>query len=231
MFIRFRQRKNRLQVSLLETSRLDAKVRNEHVASFGSVELPLTVEIRIAFWQALHDRFGKLANRVDAAAQAKLFSDIHAKIPMVMLDEQRELQLRNAESDRQLWKTMRGLAEDRLAGHQKLADLTRHAINDSKPAVKEADERVASAQSRIDRLKNGEALSGGLGKPRTREELISLMGLRADQARQMMEVAELSDIIGFKVMSDEITKSIERAKIATVSRLLRAKRANGFGEP
>jgi len=81
-------------------------------------EVPQTVEARLVFWQRLHDRLAKLANRVDATAQAKIFGDIHAKIPMVMLDEQRGLQLRNAESDEQFWTSMRGMAEDNLAGHQ-----------------------------------------------------------------------------------------------------------------
>jgi hypothetical protein len=52
-----------------------------HVASFGSVEVPPSVEDRIAFWQRLHERVAKLANRLDATAQAKLLGDIHAPRP------------------------------------------------------------------------------------------------------------------------------------------------------
>jgi hypothetical protein len=61
--------------------------------------MPPSVEDRIAFWQRLRDRLAKLSNCLDATAQAKLLADINAHIPMVTLDEQRALQLRNAEAD------------------------------------------------------------------------------------------------------------------------------------
>ena len=54
---------NAAPVSLLvETRRIDGKVRHEHVASFGSVEVPPSVEDRITFWQRLHERLAKLSN-------------------------------------------------------------------------------------------------------------------------------------------------------------------------
>jgi hypothetical protein len=56
MFVRFRQSRLRLQVSVLETRRIEGKVQNEHVASLGSVEVPPTVPERLAFWQRLHER-------------------------------------------------------------------------------------------------------------------------------------------------------------------------------
>lgn len=43
MFVRFRSSSRRLQVSLVETRRIDGKVRHEHVASFGSVIEPQTL--------------------------------------------------------------------------------------------------------------------------------------------------------------------------------------------
>jgi hypothetical protein len=48
MFTRFRQTRHRLQVSLVETRRLNGKVRHEHVASLGSIETPPSVPERIA---------------------------------------------------------------------------------------------------------------------------------------------------------------------------------------
>ena len=56
MFVRFRQNMNRLQASPVETRRVEGKVRHEHVASFGSVERPPSIEGRLAFWQRLHER-------------------------------------------------------------------------------------------------------------------------------------------------------------------------------
>ena len=87
MFVRFRQTPRRLQASLVETRRLDGKVRHEHIASLGSVEMPLTVAGRIAFWLGVNARFPMLANRIDPAMQGKLRGDIHNRIPMVTPDE------------------------------------------------------------------------------------------------------------------------------------------------
>jgi hypothetical protein len=60
MFVRFRQSQDGLHVCLVSTRRIDGKVKQEHVASFGSVEMPLTVEGRVAFWRSAHQRLTKL---------------------------------------------------------------------------------------------------------------------------------------------------------------------------
>jgi hypothetical protein len=79
MCVRFRKTPRRLQVSILKTSRKAGKVASEHVASLGSVTLPMTVRGRQAFWVYLWDRLATLSNRVGAA--------VHARIPMVLPDE------------------------------------------------------------------------------------------------------------------------------------------------
>jgi hypothetical protein len=78
MFVRFRQTKYRLQVSLVETRRVEGRVRQEHVAQFGSVEMLPSVEARIAFWRRLHERLAQLGNRVAVETPAKVLGDIHA---------------------------------------------------------------------------------------------------------------------------------------------------------
>jgi len=94
MFVRFRQYTDRLlQISIIETRRIDGKVRHELVARLGSVAVPPSVPDRLAFWQRLHERLAKLSNRVDAATQDKLLCQIHARIPMVIDDEQHNEQL------------------------------------------------------------------------------------------------------------------------------------------
>jgi hypothetical protein len=40
MFVRFREAKTRLRLSLIATKRLDGKVRHEHIGSLGSVLIP-----------------------------------------------------------------------------------------------------------------------------------------------------------------------------------------------
>jgi hypothetical protein len=225
MFARFRQNRSRLQVSLLETRRIESKVQNEHLASLGSVEMPQTVEARLAFWQRLHERFAKLSNRVDAATQGKILTDIHARIPMVTLDEQSGLQLRNAESDEQLWTTMRSLSEDNLVGLKQLADETERSMAEIKPLITNADAKAATARDRAARLKRGEAVSGGLGKPRTREDMIAMLGMSKSEVRRCLAVAELSQPEGgFEELMDELNRARDRSKDATIARLLRKKR-------
>jgi hypothetical protein len=47
MFVRFRQTKHRLQVSLVGTRRDGGKVRQEHIAQLGSVEIPPTAMVTL----------------------------------------------------------------------------------------------------------------------------------------------------------------------------------------
>ena len=91
MFVRFRQTRTRLQVSLIQTRRIDGRVRHEHIAGLGSVETPLSVADRLLFWRRLHERLAKLGNRIDAALQDKILGEIHARIPMVTVEEQQAL--------------------------------------------------------------------------------------------------------------------------------------------
>jgi hypothetical protein len=60
MFVRFRTVRHRLQASILETRRNNGRVTNEHIASLGSVLLPLTVSGRQAFWANLWERLRSL---------------------------------------------------------------------------------------------------------------------------------------------------------------------------
>jgi hypothetical protein len=93
MFVRFRENASRLQVSVVETRRVGGRVRNEHVAGFGSVVLPMTVPDRIRFWNRLHVLLARRSNRLDATMQGKILGEIDARIPMVTADEQRAKRL------------------------------------------------------------------------------------------------------------------------------------------
>ena len=171
MFVRFRQTAQRLQASLVETRRIDGKVRHEHIAGLGSVEMPLSVEGRLAFWQRLHERLAKLSNRVDAETQGKLLGDIHARIPMVTLDEQRALQLRNAEADERFWESIHDMHAGTVEGHKGLAAKAEHTAAEGEAEMAKAASHREAARERRERLERGEDMPGGLGKPLTREDL------------------------------------------------------------
>jgi hypothetical protein len=107
-FVRFRQTPSRLQVSLVEERRVGGKVRHEHIASLGSILVPATIADRVAFWRLLHERLAKLSNRIGADEQGKILGAIHARIPMVTIDELRTLQRENAQADEKFWAGLQG---------------------------------------------------------------------------------------------------------------------------
>jgi hypothetical protein len=74
-------------MSLIETRRVDGKVRHEHIASLGSIVEEPSISDRVAFWQALHERVAKLSNRI--------MSEDHGKVLGAI--QQRQLQRDNAE--------------------------------------------------------------------------------------------------------------------------------------
>jgi hypothetical protein len=71
MFVRFRETGRRLQCSLIETRRVDGKVRHEHIASLGSIEYRSRLDCFLGgaaptAWQA----FQPVQPRTRCAAQA-----------------------------------------------------------------------------------------------------------------------------------------------------------------
>jgi hypothetical protein len=106
MFIRFRQSRGRLALSLVTTGRAKGKVRAEHIDSLGSVSLPLTVADRIQFWHRLHERLARLGNRIDSEAQAKLLASIYERVPMTTMAELHAEQLKNAEDEERFWLSL-----------------------------------------------------------------------------------------------------------------------------
>ena len=98
MFVHFRETPYGLAMSLVETHRENGKVRHEHVASLGSIETPLSVAARIEFWRGLHERLDQLSNRLDAETLGKVIGAVHARVPMVTPDEQRDAERRSPAS-------------------------------------------------------------------------------------------------------------------------------------
>jgi hypothetical protein len=156
MFVRFRGSPNRLQISVVETRRLDGRVRHEHIASLGSIETPLSVAGRIVFWQRVNERLGKLSNRIDPAMQGKVRGDIHARIPMVTLDEQRALQLENAEADERFWSVMQDMNQSKVADHRALVAKAQGAIATGEADAAKAADSLARAKDRAERIRKGE---------------------------------------------------------------------------
>ncbi|MGP0084638.1 MAG: hypothetical protein ACLP0B_13555 [Steroidobacteraceae bacterium] len=223
MFVRFRQNKTRLQLSLVETSRVDGKVQHEHVASFGSVEWPPSVEDRLAFWQRLHERLAKLSNRVDARAQARILGDVHARIPMVTLDEQRALQLRNAEADEWFWSSLHDMHAGTVEDHKGLAASVERKVVDGQTEMAKAAIQRDTAKDRRERLERGEDVPGGLGKRFTWEDAQRICreaGMTASDIRHCINLTMLAegDLSDLKV---KVLAAMRRAEKAAVRAMLR----------
>jgi hypothetical protein len=82
MFVRFRKQGDRLQASLMETTRVAGKVRSEHIASLGSVDAGLSRRERVAFWQKLPDQIAWLGNRVLPDEHETIQDALRARIPI-----------------------------------------------------------------------------------------------------------------------------------------------------
>ena len=221
MFARFRQNRNRIQVTLIETCRVDGKVGHKYVASLGSCPTPPTVADRIAFWQALHTRLARLSNRVDAVTHRKVLGAVHERIPLVTPDEQAAIQLANAEADVKFWNTLGDMHREQVEGNKHLVAKVSEAIATSETAIRDAEANAARAKDRIERLKRGELVTGGL-KAMTVEEVERSLGkelVRRMRIFSSLELAELERISTVELRG--LDGRIERA----ARKVLRAKNA------
>jgi hypothetical protein len=219
MFVRFRQVR-RLQVSLIEPRRVGGKVRHEHVASLGAVDVPPTVADRVAFWRSLHERLSRLANRVDAAAQGKILGQVHTRIPMVTIDELRALQSENTDADEQFWTTVRDMHQSTADDYKGLAENVARTIATAEAAAKMAGDNAEAAKERAARLKRGEAVPGGLAKPPDMHTVLRELRWSEAQIDRCRMVHTISELGGFEEMLAEIHKAHERAEQAAVRRVL-----------
>ena len=211
MFVRFRQTKTRLQASLIQTRRVDGRVRHEHVAMLGTVDAPPSVAGRIVFWQGLHERLARLGNRVDAATQAKLLGDIHARVPMVTPDEMRALQFDNAKADAEAWDAIAGMHGWVVEGHEGLIASAERAKAAAAANHAKATEHAAAAKDRIARIERGEDVAGGLGKPVSLADLLKAGFTKAEIAH-CRQVHEVSEAFGFDTMTEAIWEARDRAE-------------------
>ena len=225
MFVRFQQQGRRLQPSLMQTRRVDGKVRSEHIASLGSVDADVSVRARIAFWAKLPERLARLANRVGPDEHGKIYGALHARIPMVTVEEQRAVQQENAKDDERFWETLRDSGAGIVEGHKELIASAEAKIANAAPTLVEAEENVKTAKDRLERLKRGESVSGGLGKRLDFEAELKAAGFTTRQLRSMrllgsLTKAEFEQMLVAVHFADATSKAAERE----TRRIIRARR-------
>jgi hypothetical protein len=173
----------------------------------------MTIAGRVAFWRELRPRLDKLANRI-GAEQIKILDAVHARIPMVTIDEQRTLQRENAEADARLWEGLRDMNAEQAEGHKEIAAKSARIAADAEKGAAEAAARAATAKDRLDRLAKGEDVSGGLRKPMTREDMEKILkeaGWTAADTRFSGKLAELSED-EFGAFTQESLDAMDRAE-------------------
>jgi hypothetical protein len=193
MFVRFRQQGKRLQASLMQTRRISGKMHSEHIASLGSVDAEASVRERLAFWAKLLERLARLANRVGPADQAKIYGALHARIPMVTPDEQRAIQEANAEDDERFWDAMRDIGAASVEGHKALIARAETKIAEHAAGAAKAGERAQAAKDRLEKIRRGEDVAGGFGKPFDAERVLKAAGFTERDLRCMRLLASLTE--------------------------------------
>jgi hypothetical protein len=183
MFVRFRSTQQRLHVSVVETRREKGKVHHKHVAGFGSVPVPPSIDDRLAFWKDLHERMPKLANRLDAATQAKVLSQIHDRIPMVVVDEQRAVQLRKAQQDERFWQIIHDMHAETVESQKAAAAQLERDIAAGVAAQAAAASNLEISKRRLADLQGGKDVAGGLGRPFDPEVELRKLGWTASDLR------------------------------------------------
>jgi hypothetical protein len=225
MFVRFRHQGRRLQPSLMQTRRVDGKVRSEHIASLGSVDVDVSVRERLAFWAKLPGRLARLANRVGVDEHGKIYGALHDRIPMVTPEEQGAVQEENFKDDERFWEALRDSGAGIVEGHKELFAKAEKTIAEHAPRVEEAGENVQAARDRLERLKRGESVSGGLGKRLDFEAELKAAGFTTRQLRRMrllgsLTKAEFEQMLAAVHFADATSKAAERE----TRRIIRARR-------
>jgi hypothetical protein len=164
MFVRFRLQGNRLQASLVQSRRAAGKVHAEHIGALGSVDAGVSVRSRLAFWAKLPQRLAALGNRLGADEHPKIYAALHGRIPMVTPDEQRAVQEESFNDDERFWDAMRDLNAASAEGQRGLIAAAEARLKSDQRAAAEAGEQIETAKNRLQRLRQGESVSGGLGK-------------------------------------------------------------------
>jgi hypothetical protein len=207
----------------MRTRRVSGKICNEHVASLGSVDTEVSVRERVAFWAKLPERLARLGNRVGPDDHAKIYDALHARIPMVTPDEQRAIQEENAKDDERFWDAMRGLNASHIEGYKAHIALAETKIAE----VAKAAEKVETARNRLEKLRRGEDVSGGLGKRLDISAMLKAAGITRRLQRKAMLFSSLTKA-EFETLLERTThKGIEAGERITegeARRILRARK-------
>jgi hypothetical protein len=192
MFVRFRQQGRRLQASLMQTRRVAGKMQSEHIASLGTVDADVSVRERIAFWAKLPERLARLGNRVGPDDRDKIIAALGARIPFLTSDDLRAVQEQNAKDDERIWGGIRDLNASGVEQHKSLIVSAEKKIAGYTAGSAEAAKRADAAKERLERIRRGESVPGGLEKRADFERLMKEAGITPSLLKRMKLLGTLT---------------------------------------
>jgi hypothetical protein len=226
MFVRFREARQRLQVSLVETRRIGGRVRHDHVASLGSIRIPPLPADRLAFWTKLHQRLATLANRIDSEAHGAVLGAVHARIPMPTPDDQRAVQLENARGDASFWETLSDAQSAAIEDSKTLLAAMTRTIAEREAAAAKALDKARDAAERLARVERGEDASG-IGRPLTHKDMIAAMGWKPGDIRHAARLSEIEELGAHDDLMADIMKRRGQVEKVAVRAVLRRRNREG----
>jgi hypothetical protein len=156
MHIRSRLHHRRLQISLIDTRRNDGEVRQEHVASLGSVPPDPGVQDRLAFWTKVHPRLARLDNRLDPATRGRIMGELHELVPMVPLDAAVADKVNIAAGNVRQSAAMRDMFQETVDAKKAMVAKLERDIAEGEAHVAEMAAIVERDQDKLRRLEAGE---------------------------------------------------------------------------
>lgn len=112
-----------------------------------------SLDLRIKFWQNLHEVLSRLSNRIDAATAHKIMDAINARIPLPPIDEIERTPLRRAEDGLASAEDSRASSLQLVKSNKELAAAAERSAEGWQQDANLQAEKVALWRAEIDRLR------------------------------------------------------------------------------
>lgn len=163
----------RLNVSLVENSRATGKVKQEHIASLGSIEgawlwefyadagphVAAAVTVadwpgkgaahRAYFWECVEDRLSRLVNRLGADDVTVIRAAIHKRIPRPSQEEKRAIELAKLQDNYKTWKDLNDMQQKWITAEGKHIERAKARIKELESDAAESATGAMAAASRL----------------------------------------------------------------------------------